>query len=308
MTLTVGSCFAGIGGIDLGLEAAGPFETIWHSEIKPSANRVMAHQFPSSEPLGSITDLTDGLFAPPPVDVLAGGPPCQGVSIGNSYGRLGLDDSRSQLFHTYAELIALVGPRWIIMEQVTGLFTSKDDYATVVNTLEGLGYAIAQIVVNSLAYVPQTRERLIIVGHRDPDAAARALLPLAQDGGCDPLAGRPTRRRAATATPAGVGAGGYRKSTRPASVNHGETWVTADYANTLTLNDVGVSRATVIVIDELGMPRVMTPEEWEGCHGFPAGWTIAAGSDVDRWQCLGNAVSPPVALRIGAGIAAVEGL
>jgi DNA (cytosine-5)-methyltransferase 1 len=304
MTLTVGSCFAGIGGIDLGLEAAGGFRTIWHSEIKPAACRVMADRFPESEPLGDITALTEGMFPPPPADVIVGGPPCQGISKGNAWGRAGLADPRSGLFHTYAELIDIVRPEWVVMEQVTGLLSSGptpgDDYATVLNTYKELGYAIDIAVVNSLAYVPQTRERLIIVGHREQEAATRALLPLKQDGACHPDEGRPTRRRAATRV--GTGAHIYRKSRRPAHDQDGETWVEADYANTLTLNDVGVSRATVVVLDDLGRPRVLTPEEWEGCHGFPRGWTAAAGGDVDRWQALGNTVSPPMAQRIGTGI------
>lgn len=300
LPLTVGSCFAGIGGLDLGLEAAGGFQTVWHSEIKPAAGRVMAAQFPDSEVLSDITALTDGFFPPPPVDVLAGGPPCQGVSKGNAYGRRGLADPRSGLFHNYAHVIDLVQPEWVVMEQVTGLLTSGDDWATVRNTYKELGYEIAVAVVNSLTYVPQTRERLIIVGNRDHDAATRALLPLIKDGACNPSEGRPTRRR----PPADFGSGPriFRKSRRPASNLDGETWVPADYANTLTLNDVGVSRATVLVLDDHGRPRVLTPEEWEGCHGFPRGWTVAAGTDADRWGCLGNAVSPPVAQRIGDGI------
>lgn len=302
--LTVGSCFAGIGGIDLGLEAAGGFRTIWHSEISPAACRVMATQFPDSEPLGDIAALTQGMLPPPPAQVLAGGPPCQGISKGNAWGRAGLADPRSGLFHIYAELIDQVRPEWVVMEQVTGLLTSGstpgDDYATVTRTYKELGYAIDLVVVNSLAYVPQTRERLIFVGHHDQEAASSALLPLKQDGACHPDQGRPTRRRPATNV--GVGAHIYRKSRRPASNVDGETWVEADYANTLTLNDVGVSRATVLIVDESGAPRVLTPEEWEGCHGFPSGWTEAAGSDTDRWQVLGNAVSPPVAQRIGDGI------
>lgn len=308
--LTVGSCFAGIGGFDLGLESAGGFHTIWHSEVSPAACRVMADKFPNSEPLGDIRSLTEGLFPPPAVDVLVGGPPCQGISVGNSYGRLGLADSRSGLFHAYADVINLVQPRWVVMEQVTGLLTSGpnpgDDYATVIDTFKELGYAIDLAVVNSLTYVPQTRERLYIVGHRDADAATGALLPLIQDGAVHPDQGRPPRRRPATQDAGGAGI--YRKSRRPASVEDGETWVPADYANTLTLNDVGVSRATVIVLDEAGAPRVLTPEEWEGCHGFPTDWTKAAGDDQHRWAALGNAVSPPIAQRIGAGIRAVEGM
>lgn len=308
--LTVGSCFAGIGGIDLGLEAAGPFRTVWHSEIRPASNRVMAARFPDSEPLGDINALVDGFFPPPPVDVVAGGPPCQGISKGNAFGRKGLEDPRSRLFHTYAEVIDRVQPTWVVMEQVTGLLTSGpnpgDDFQTVKDTYKELGYAIDLAVVNSLAYVPQTRERLIFVGHREQEAATHALLPLKQDGACHPDQGRPTRRRGAPATTPGAHI--FRKSRRPASNLDGETWVVGDYANTLTLNDVGVSRATVIVLDSTGRPRVLTPEEWEGCHGFPVGWTDAELTDVERWETLGNTVSPPIAERVGVGIATVEGL
>jgi site-specific DNA-cytosine methylase len=307
MTLTMGSCFAGIGGIDLGFEAAG-IQTVWHSEINPAASRVMTERFPDSESLGDIRTVVGGMFPPTAVHVVGGGPPCQDVSIANSFGRAGLGGSRSSLFHVYAELIDLVQPQWVVMEQVTGLLTSGRtpgaDYATVLNTFKELGYEIDLRVVNSLAYVPQTRERLIIVGSREPGAATRALLPITEDGAVHPGEGRPTRRR--PTGPDAAGAGIYRKSRRPAHNQDGETWIEADYANTLTLNDVGVSRATVIVVDRAGMPRVLTPEEWEACHGFPAGWSLPAGSDADRWRTLGNAVSPPVAYRIAQGIVAVE--
>lgn len=306
--LAVGSAFAGIGGIDLGLEASGVGQTKWYSEVNPAALRVMADRFPDAQSLGSIVDLVAGLFSPEPVQLLAGGPPCQDISKANSFGRHGLEGAQSSLFYAYAELIDMVQPRWVVMEQVTGLLTSGanpgDDYRTVTDTYKELGYAIDVAIVNSLTYVPQTRERLIIVGHREPGAAARALLPLREDGGRDPGTVRPPKR--APAEQSGNGTLIYRKSRRPAHNLDGETWVDADYANTLTLNDVGLSRATVIIVDSCGRPRVLTPEEWESCHGFPAGWTLAAGSDVDRWNRLGNTVSPPMIQRLGDGILAVE--
>ena len=307
--MKVGSCFAGIGGIDLGLEVHG-MTTVWHSEIAPGARRVMAHRFPDSAPQGDIRAMVDGLFGPPPADLVAGGPPCQGISIGNSAGRLGLEDSRSGLFHMWADLLGMVRPDWFVMEQVTGLLTSGpspgDDYRAVMDRLKGLGYVVAIRAVNSLRYVPQTRERLIIVGHRDPRAAERALLPITRDGARHPDQGRPPRRRTPTRSPGGPGV--YRKSRRPAHNGDGESWVLTDYTNTLTLADVGLVRATTLVLDVHGRPRILTPEEWEAAHGFPPGSTVAAGSDNSRWETLGNAVSPPVAERVGRGIALVEGL
>jgi DNA (cytosine-5)-methyltransferase 1 len=219
---------------------------------------------------------------------------------------MGLADERSSLFFEYMRLVELVQPTWIVMEQVLSLLTIPLDYKTVLTEMENLGYAVASVVVNSLAYVPQTRERLIIVGHRQHRAAAGALLPLTKDGACHPDQGKPTRRRPALEPTSGPGA--YRKSRRPTHNQDSETWVATDYANTLTVSDVGTSRATVIVVDALGYPRVLTPEEWELAHGFPPGWTSAAGSDSARWHALGNAVSPPIAARVAEGILIQERL
>ncbi len=305
-TLTVGSCFAGIGGIDLGLEAAGGFRTVWHSEVRPSAVRVLADRFPSAQPLGDITTLFEGLFGEPtPVDVITGGPPCQNISKANAYDRQGLAGIYSRLFHDYAELVGTLRPRWLVMEQVTGLLTCNGgaDYATVLEVWEKLGYVVEVVAQNSLAYVPQSRSRLYFVGSRETGAAARALLPIREDGAKDPRAYRAaTWTRARTADKS---VGIYRKSRRPQSELDGETWVASDYANTLTLNDVGEARATVLVVDDCGV-RILTPVEWERCHGFPDDWTIAAGTDAERYALLGNAVTPLVAQRLGAGILAAE--
>lgn len=309
LMLSVGECFAGIGGFGLGLEAAGVGATRWYSEIVPACNRVMAARFPTAEPMGDIEALTDGLFGPEPVDIVSGGPPCNDISKGNAYGRLGLAGIKSGLFHAYAEVLEAVSPRWVLMEQVTGLLSSGEtrgaDYALVHRVFKDLGYELAVVHVNSRRYVPQTRDRLYFVGSREPGAAARAVLPLVDDGARVVAEGGQGSQRITSARVEGS-PGCYRKSRRPQDERDGETWVPADYANTLTLYDVGVARATVIVVDSNGRPRVMTPEEWEGCHGFPRGWTEPAGSDGDRWRALGNAVSPPITERLGAGIAAVE--
>jgi site-specific DNA-cytosine methylase len=303
--LTVGACFAGIGGIELGLESTGGFNTVWHSEVDPHARRVFAARFPNSQPQGDVRALADGLMPPPDVDVLTGGPPCQGLSKANAHGRRGLEDERSGLFHAYARLIAALEPTWVVMEQVTGLLTSGDDYDTVVSTYREMGYDPAIVAVDSLTYVPQARARLVFVCHRDHRAARRALLPLLEDGATHPRESG-TRRPRHDADRATGGPHVYRKGRRARSDTDHETWVRADYANTLTVSDVGPARATVIVLDEQGRPRVLTPQEWEVCHGFPRGWTTPAGSDAHRWALLGNAVSPPVMQRVGVGILAAE--
>jgi DNA (cytosine-5)-methyltransferase 1 len=303
MTLTVGSVFAGIGGIDLGLTNAGDFSTRWYSETDSAALRVMQAHYPDAGSLGDVRFLSKHAT---PVDVLVGGPPCQDISTANASGRKGLKGARSGLFHAYMALVETITPRWVVMEQVPGLMTSNNgnDLFTVLAAFERQGYEVAGVTADSLAYVAQRRRRLVFVAHRHVRAAARALLPLTQDGAGHLGAKLTTReapaRRAADSPLV------YRKSRRAQSVNDPETWVSAWYCNTLTHNDRGESRATVIVLDKHGRPRVMTPVEWERAHGFPDDWTALAGSDSDRYRLLGNAVSPPVAERVGAGILAVE--
>lgn len=101
---------------------------------------------------------------------------------------------------------------------------------------------------------------------------------------------------------------GWRKSTRARSADVGETWVEALYANTLTLNDVGAARATMLILDKYGRLRTLTELEAERLHGFPDGWTYPAGPYRHRMARLGNAVSVPVAAAIAEAIAEVSAL
>jgi site-specific DNA-cytosine methylase len=192
------------------------------------------------------------------------------------------------------------------MEQVLELLTVNggQDYATVMDAFKRLGYHVDVVAHNSRAYVPQTRGRLYFVGCRAEGYAARALLPVRGDGATDPHLYSAARWRAAGS--AEVGARCYRKSRSPGDSSGPERWVSTDYAPTLIETETG-KRAGALVVDDHGV-RVLTPVEWERCHGFPDGWTEPAGGDVARWERLGNAVSPPVARRIGEGILAAEGV
>jgi len=75
--LTIGSLFSGIGGIELGLEQTGGFETVWHSEIDPFCNEVLAHHWPAVPNLGDITkiDWEEVMEKGLGVDLLCGGFP-----------------------------------------------------------------------------------------------------------------------------------------------------------------------------------------------------------------------------------------
>jgi DNA (cytosine-5)-methyltransferase 1 len=98
------------------------------------------------------------------VDILTGGPPCQGFSTS---GKRALDDPRNSLVRAYIEAVELAQPKAFVMENVSGFTTFQDGrvFAEVVSAARVLGYkTYPGIVLASLAGVPQRRRRFILVG------------------------------------------------------------------------------------------------------------------------------------------------
>jgi len=101
------------------------------------------------------------------VDLLLGGPPCQGFS---SVGRRALDDPRNQLVKTYVEAVRLLQPKAFLMENVNGFVTLQGGalFREVLGSFSGLGYSVFPAMVLASAYgVPQHRRRCFIVGFQD---------------------------------------------------------------------------------------------------------------------------------------------
>lgn len=121
MTLTIGSLFAGYGGLDLAVETALGARTAWVSEIEPGACKVLAHRFPTAPNLGDIT-LIDWATVPP-VDVITGGSPCQDLSTAGR--RRGMNDgTRSNLWVLMREAIAQLQPQFVVWENVRGALSA----------------------------------------------------------------------------------------------------------------------------------------------------------------------------------------
>ena len=103
-TLTLGSLFAGIGGFDIGVEAAG-FKTAWQVEIDPTCRAVLQDRFPHAR---QHEDVRTCLPALTPVDVIVGGFPCQDVS---SMGKQrGLAGARTGLFFDAMHIVSTLKP------------------------------------------------------------------------------------------------------------------------------------------------------------------------------------------------------
>lgn len=347
MIPSVGSCFSGIGGLDLAFERAGA-HIEWTSEVDASASRVLRYRFPRAQALGDIVALVDGMFPPPEVDVIIGGPPCQDLSTANASGRVGLAGSRSGLFHAFATLLERLAPSYVVMEQVPGLLTANDgaDLLAVVDRFDVAGYRMDWRRRDTRSYgPPQRRERLTLVAVRqdlcaepghlldaaDPvgthssisdlidftdygeaenfvsaDVAASIISRLDRPGGAAPAELRSALEAVVAGSPITSAARRqvWRKSTRARSAEVGETWVLGTHSNTLTLNDVGAARATMLVSTSSGTLRTLSPVEGERLHGFPDGWTEPAGAYRRRMARLGNAVSVPVGEAIARAVVA----
>jgi DNA (cytosine-5)-methyltransferase 1 len=158
VTLTVGSLFSGIGGLDLGLERVG-MKVIWQSEIDPYGCQVLKKHWPEVVNHGNIKEIKWGNIVRP--DIICGGYPCQPFSTAGK--RNGADDPR-HLWPWVREAISELRPKYAILENVRGHITLG--LSEVLGELAGIGYdAEWQIVSANSVGAPHLRERIIIVAY-----------------------------------------------------------------------------------------------------------------------------------------------
>jgi len=170
---TVISTFAGCGGSSLGYHLAG-FQELLAVEWDDNAAATFKLNFPDV-PLyhGDIAKLSveeclarSGLQVGQ-LDVFDGSPPCQGFSVA---GNRKFSDPRNGLFKEYARLLTGLQPKVFVMENVTGMIKGamKQAYLKIISELRGCGYQAQGQVMNAMYYnVPQSRERVIIIGVRN---------------------------------------------------------------------------------------------------------------------------------------------
>ena len=197
-----GSVCSGIEAVTLAWEPLG-FRPAWFAEIDPFCSALLAHRFPGIENRGDFTRIGEDAS---PIDILAGGTPCQSFSIAGRRG--GLDDSRGNLALEFCRLAGRLRPRWIVWENVPGVLSSNKgrDFGTILEALANVGYGCAWRVLDAQFFgVPQRRRRVFVVGHLGDWRRAAAVL-LEREG----LRGNPPARRkaqtsVATLTANGVG-------------------------------------------------------------------------------------------------------
>ena len=158
--LTVGSCFSGIGGLELGLEWTGGFETKWQIEIDPYATKVLEKHWPNVKRYSDITKVDGRVLEP--VDLICGGFPCQDVSKAGK--KAGLSGDRSGLYVELLRTIRMVRPRFWIVENVAGLI--DDGIDTVLGDMAKEGNDAEWDCISACECgAPHTRQRVFILGY-----------------------------------------------------------------------------------------------------------------------------------------------
>lgn len=170
--------FAGIGGLRLGFQSIGG-RCVFTSEWDLKCQETYKHNFPGThEVAGDIRAYSSEPEKIPAHDLLLAGFPCQpfsiaGVSKKNALGRPHgfLCDTQGTLFFDTAQIIAHHRPAAFVLENVKNLERHDEGrtFATIINVLHNeLGYHVQHRVISSEPWVPQKRERVFIVGFREP--------------------------------------------------------------------------------------------------------------------------------------------
>ena len=181
--------FAGCGGMSLGFSWAG-FRVHGFVELQPDFRAIYKQNFPNARELGSdITRVSDEHVAEwaaefGPIDVLFGGPPCQGFSLTGKRDRF---DPRNQLFRHFVRVAKILQPNAILLENVRLLTSMKSKDGKLVKDEIGeafseFGYRMIHKELDAQDYgVPQHRERVFFVGVRE-DSGLKPSLPIAAHG------------------------------------------------------------------------------------------------------------------------------
>lgn len=160
------SLFSGAGGLDIGAIKAGA-NIVWANDMMKEACESYQLNIGNHIVRGDINERIEELSTLTDIDLVIGGPPCQGFSVA---GKMDISDPRSQLVWSYARVVEAIRPNAFIMENVKALGTLekwKPIRTALIEKFESLGYDVNYMVLNASDFdVPQSRERVFVVGFK----------------------------------------------------------------------------------------------------------------------------------------------
>ena len=299
--------FAGVGGIRLAYQNLGG-KCVFTSEWNNFAKKTYEANF-GEVPFGDITKINENTI--PDHDVLLAGFPCQpfsiaGVSKKNALGRKHgfLDETQGTLFFDIARILERKKPSAFMLENVKNLVSHDkgNTFKVIKNTLTELGYSIHYQVLDGKYFVPQHRERIIVVGFRNKIFKGKENFQF------------PTLPKA-TAKIKDI----LESKIEPKYTLSDKLWkYLQDYAAKhkaqgngfgFGLTDLeGISRTisaryykdgSEILIPQKGInPRRLTPRECARLQGFPDEFIIPV-SDNQAYKQFGNSVTVPLIQAVG---------
>lgn len=282
--MKVAGLFAGIGGFERGLVAAG-HEPVLLSEIWEPARAVLAAKMPGVPCQRDIRELK---ALPREVELIAGGFPCQDLSQAGQ--TLGIGGSRSGLVGEVFRLLDRRRVAWVVLENVSFMLQldKGSGMRTLVEAFEERGYRWAYRVVNSLSFLPQRRERVLFVATTNETDPASVIL---------------TDEAEPKVLPTDLDA--YAHGFYWTEGVRGLGWAPDSIPTLKNGSTVGIASPPAILLPS---GDVITPDirDAERLQGFPENWTRAAehvSRSSSRWSLVGNAVTVPVAAWLGKRLA-----
>lgn len=278
--MKVAGLFAGVGGLERGLAAAG-HEPSLLCEIWEPARAVLAAKIPDVPCKRDIRDLR---ALPREIELIAGGFPCQDLSQAGQ--TLGIGGARSGLVGEVFRLLDRRRVPWVVLENVSFMLRldKGSGMRTLVEAFEERGYRWAYRVVNSLSFLPQRRERVLFVATTtDVDPSSIILTDEAEPRLV------PTNLEA------------YAHGFYWTEGIRGLGWAPDSVPTLKNGSTVGIASPPAILLPS---GDVVTPDirDAERLQGFPENWTRPA-EEVSRaslrWSLVGNAVTVPVAAWLG---------
>ena len=286
-TLRVAGLFAGLGGLELGLHAAG-HRSVLLNEIDPSARQVLRARFPDVELTGDVREVQ----SLPEVDLVSAGFPCQDLS---QAGRtMGIGGARSGLVGEVFRLLERADPRWLLLENVPFMLQLDRGRAMrhLTEELGRLGFSWAYRVVDARAFgIPQRRQRVLLLASRREDPST---VLFADDIG-EPAPPDPNKHACGFYWTEGERGLGWAVDAIP-TLKGGST--------------IGIPSAPAIWMKDglIGTPDIRDAERFQG---FAENWTAVSAEPsrqalAGRWKMVGNAVCVPVARWVGERIASPD--
>lgn len=285
--------FAGIGGIESGLEVSG-FKTKFLCEIDPAAQRVLRKRFPDAELVGDVQQIK----TLPDCDILTAGFPCQDIS--QAGGKKGIQGKRSglvtNLFRLISDKRVENRPEWVLIENVSNIISLHGGEAMsyLTDSFEALGYSWAYRVVDARAFgVPQRRLRMVMVASLHGDVSGLLFSQNISEPPVNDVLGDIDEDAyyGFYWTEGRLGLG-WAKNAVP-TLKSGST--------------IGIPSPPAIWIPAENMFGTPDVRDAERMQGFPIGWTMVSKLDDRktqnlRWRQIGNAVCTKMAEWVGKQI------